>query len=261
MAISTTSFIFRDICSEDFNLYLGEIGGSNGVKNYQASTNTEYIMDTIPNRNETFIYRTQITEPNLKIPVKLFSLGEIDRDDLDYIDAWLFANRTPQKLVFCQGDMANYNFMAIFSKNESVSVGNLSRGLECEIVCDSPYAYDISDYIEYINDGNIKYFECLSSGLNPLYPSIEFVCNSDNGTVKIKNIDDDNREFIITGLFNGEKITIDKWLQLVSSTGLRRLGNCNKAWLRFYRGVNRLEISGNVNKVKIGYKFLKGIGA
>jgi phage-related protein len=262
MAFKAHSFIYDDICSEDYDLYIGSIGGGNGVENSSASTNTEFEMDSIPNRTENFIYRSKTSEPNLKFKAKLYISNKFDKDDMEYIDNWLFANKLPKKLVICQEDMSNYYYMATFSKNEIISVGNLNAGLECEVICDSPYAYDIPSSVEYLINGvTLKDFYCSSSGINYLYPKIEFTINSDNGYLKIKNITDNNREFYIHGLSNGETITIDKWFQVESSMGLRRIGNCNKKWIRFLNGTNKLEIQGNVNKVKITYQFFKAIGS
>ena len=262
MTFSAMSFIYDNISSEDYGLYIGSIDNKT-ITSSMASTNTELIFDSIANRSENFVYGVKQTEPCLTFDIELFSYEKLSRSDISYIDAWLFSNRKPKKLVLCQEDMANYTFYAIFSKNEIKAYANKPYMLTCTIVCSSAYGYEIEKKDEYIinNGSTVVRFNNLSGGINYLYPKLEFVCNKDLGAITIENLSDNNRKFIISNLYNGEKITIDEWFQIESSTGLLRLENCNKQWLRLKNGINNIKISGNLSKLTMYYSFRKAIGS
>lgn len=260
---SSMSFIYNNIPSEDYGLFIGGFNAPAIVEN-MASTNTELIYDRLANgRDENLIFGTKISEPLLSFEIELFSYDPLSRNDISYIDNWLFSNRTPKKLVFCQDDMTSYYFMAIFSKNEIIHHSSQPMGFKCTIICDSAYAYEIEkeDIWQVTKDKALTIkFNNLSAGLGYLHPRIEFVCNASDGKLVISNRTD-NRTFEIKGLQNGETITIDEWFQIKSSTGLNRLENCNKQWLRFVRGINLLQVDGDTYKVKVKYKFKKAIGS
>lgn len=263
MAVSALSFLYNQISSEDYSLYIGEINGQN-LKNDMASTNTEFIMDTVNNRSENFIYGVKQTETNLKFNLKLFGYDKFTKNDITYIDNWLFSNRMPQKLMFCQEDMANYTYHAIFSKNQILYNGNEAFGFDCDIICSSAYGYETekTDVYNILPNTITKVrFNNLSGGINYLYPKLSFVCNKDNGRIKIINKSDKDRTFEMTGLSNGESIEIDDWFQINTSTGLYRLEKCNKQWLRFKNGINYLDITGDTSKINIKYTFRRGIGS
>lgn len=261
---SSMSFIYDNVPSEDYGLCIGGFDAPTIIES-MASTNTELVYDrpASSDRGDNLIFGTKISESLLTFELELFSYEALSRDDIAYIDNWLFSNRTPKKLVFCQEDMTSYYFMAIFSKNEIISHSNSPMGFKCTVTCDSAYAYEIErENTWQVTNGNsaVIRFNNLNGGLGFLYPKIEFVCNTNNGKLTITN-KTENRTFEISGLQNGEKITIDEWFQIKSSTGLNRLANCNKQWLRFVRGINYINVSGNTHNVKIKYRFKKAIGS
>lgn len=263
MTFSAFSFIYDGVSSEDFGLYIGTLD-NNDTTSSMASTNIELVFDSIANRSENFVYGVKQSEPCLEFKMDIFSHEPLSRSDISYIDAWLFSNTQPKKLVFCQEDMANYVFYALFSKNEIQAVGGKPCLFSCNVICSSAYGYEVEKKEDYvIQNGTVKSirFNNLSDGIYYLYPKLEFVCNRDNGEIRIKNITDNNREFVISGLSNGEKISIDEWFQITSSTGLYRLEKCNKQWLRLKKGINNIQIYGNTPKVTMFYTFRKGIGS
>lgn len=263
MAFPATSFIYGGISSEDYGLYLGSTSNP-GFEKTQASTNPIFIIDSIKSRTHNFIYGIEQSEPNLKFTLDMFTYDYLSRSDIAYIDNAFFSSTMPKKLVFCQEDMANYYYNAIFSKNQIISSGNQVMGFSCDIICADAYAYEpfktaIYDVVN--GDLNKVRFNNLSGGLNYLYPRINFVCNRDSGKLKIINKSDNNRTFEIWGLKNGETVSIDEWFHITSSTGLMRLENCNKQWLRFAKGINHLEIQGDTSRVNVTYQFNRSIGS
>lgn len=262
--MKSISFIYDNQSSEDYGLYIGSLNAKS-TSNSPASTNSEIVYDTVNNRNEVFIYGVETTEKLLEFDIELFfeDYENIDKSDILYIDQWLFSNKFPKKLVFCQEDMSTYYYNAIFKKNEILYHNNRIYGFKCQIQCDSPYAYTSEKEltIPITNEKAIARINNISSGLSYIYPSIQFVCNKEGGQVTIKNKSDENRTLILSGLKNNETITIDKWFQITSSYGLKRLGNCNKQWLRLRDGVNYIEVSGDTTRITLKYQFMQGIGS
>lgn len=265
MAVKALSFVYNGQSSEDYGLYIGELDGKM-ENSSMASTNTEIIYDTIPNRIENLVYQVKRSEDLLEFNLKLFfaDVENTGKDDLKYVDQWLFSNKYPNKLIFCQEDMVNCYYNAIFKKNEILYHGNKPYGYECTVQCDSPYAYEIErEKTISIQSGDIGKLRInnISSGTSYIYPSMNFICNRENGSVFIKNINDNNRTLIFENLKQGEEITLDKWFQISSSYGLRRLGNCNKRWLRFVKGINNIEITGDLTRFTVKYQFMQGVGS
>ena len=139
--MKSISFIYDNQSSEDYGLYIGSLNAKS-TSNSPASTNSEIVYDTVNNRNEVFIYGVETTEKLLEFDIELFfeDYENIDKSDILYIDQWLFSNKFPKKLVFCQEDMSTYYYNAIFKKNEILYHNNRIYGFKCQIQCDSPYA-------------------------------------------------------------------------------------------------------------------------
>lgn len=250
--------------SEDFGLYIGKLSPSSKSSG-SASTNSEIIYDSVKNRINNFIYGVEITERLLEFEIELFfeDYKNIDKHDIKYVDQWLFSQKYPQRLVFCAEDMATYYYKAIFKKNDILYYNNKIYGFKCQIQCDSSYAYTSEKVltIPITSDKAIARINNISSGTSYIYPSIQFVCNKEGGSVKIVNKSDDNRELIFSNLKQGEEIRVDSWFQITSSYGLKRLGNCNKKWLRLKDGINYIEVSGDTTRLTLIYQFMQGIGS
>lgn len=258
------SFIYDGTTSEDYGLYIGALN-ANSTNNSSASTNSEIEYDFVNNRLENFIYGTKLSERLLEFEVELFfeDYENIDKSDVKYIDQWLFSQKFPKRLVFCQQDLSTYYYNAIFKKNEILYHNNRIYGFKCQIQCDSPYAYTSEKVLTIPITGEkaLARINNISSGIGYVYPSIQFVCNKEGGNVTITNKSDGNRTLVISGLKNNEKITIDKWFQVTSSYGLKRLGNCNKKWVRLKDGINYIEVSGDTTRLTLTYQFMQGIGS
>lgn len=260
MAQSAMTFIYDNIPSENYGLYIGNLGGS-GDDSGESSTSLEVVFDNISSRSENLIYGIRKKEPMLKFNMKLFSYNTLTKEDVAYIDQWLLNNSSFKKLMFCQDDMAKFAYNAIVESTNILYNGNLIYGIECNVLCDSSYAYQSTKTNSYNIKGVTKIrFNNLDNAYGYLYPKVRFVCNKENGTIRVKNVNDKNREFVITGLKYNEEINIDEWQQLRSSTGLLRLDKCNKNFLRFCDGVNQLEVSGDLTELQITYQFRRAIG-
>ena len=258
------SFIYDEKASEDYGLYIGELN-ANSTSSSMVSTNTELIYDSVNNRMENFIFGVQITDKLLEFEMNLFfeDYKNIDKNDIKYIDQWLFSQKFPKKLILCQEDMATYYYKAIFKKSEILYHNNKIYGFRCSIQCDSAYAYTSEKQIDLpiINNKATTRINNISSGVSYIYPSIRFVCNKEGGSVTITNKSDNNRSLVFSNLKQGEEIYVDKWFQITSSYGLKRLDSCNKKWLRLKNGVNYIEVNGDTGRLILNYQLMQGIGS
>lgn len=262
MAFQGMTFIYDGISSDTYELYLGGTDVK-AITSATASTNTELVFDSVNGRSKNFVYGVKQSSTTGEFPLYIFSPNELTRYDVHTIDAWLFSNAMPKKLIIVQDDMTEFHYNAIFSKNEVLTHrGGVVYGFSCTVVCDSSYAYSNYKTTTHVINGEttIK-FNNMSSGINYNYPQIEFTSNKANGQITIKNESDKNRTFTMNGLSINETITIDEWFEITSSMGLNRLENCNKKWLRLKNGVNVLKVSGDVTSLKITHQNLKGIGS
>lgn len=264
MKLKALSFIYNNTTSEDYGLYIGSLNAKT-TSSSMASSNSEIVYDFVNNRLENFIYGVKLTERLLEFEIELFfeNYENLDKNDIKYIDSWLFSQKYPQRLVFCTEDLSTYYYKAIFKKNDILYHNNKIYGFKCSIQCDSAYAYTSEKQlvIPITSDKSIARINNISSGVTYIYPSIRFVCNKEGGSIVMTNKSDNNRSFIINNLKQGEEIYIDKWFQITSSYGLKRLGNCNKRWIRLKDGVNYIEVSGNTSRVVLTYQFMQGIGS
>ena len=62
----------------------------------------------------------------------------IDKNDIKYIDQWLFSQKFPKKLILCQEDMATYYYKAIFKKSEILYHNNKIYGLNFSLEASYP---------------------------------------------------------------------------------------------------------------------------
>jgi phage-related protein len=93
-----------------------------------------------------------------------------------------------------------------------------------------------STTVKYFNPSNVdKYYKPLIK--------IELIGNTTQ--VRIKNLNVNNEEMILSNLTVGETITIDSETQQIeSSTGNERISHFNFVYPRLIQGINKLEITG-----------------
>jgi hypothetical protein len=85
--------------------------------------------------------------------------------------------------------------------------------------------------------------------------------NNIGGNITLTNIQDNNRQFQLTGLLANEVITINNDLQIItSSLGLPRLSNFNLNWFRLLPNLNTILVQGNISNLSMTYYFDKKIG-
>jgi phage-related protein len=257
MAFYASSFIYDGTPSDNFGLLISEIEGS-AVDSTMGSSSMDILNQKIYRRSSPYQYGMTPSE-NLSFEISANTLtgDEIDAEDFQIIQAWLFSPRTYRKLLIMQPDMESVYFNCIFNNPKIMRVGNKIVGFTATVTCDAPYAFNFPKTTTYtysvpIVDSSVVFYNSSDDKGAYLYPSTVITMNSTGGSVTVTNSSDASRVFTITGLSGGEVITIDSSTQILSSSlGLMRMGNFNKHFLRFVPGVNNLRLQGNFSSMAV----------
>jgi len=248
------SFIYDDIPSEFFNLYIGGIGdeGESTTNGSDVSLLTQKIF----RRPAPFLYGAE-QAPTLSFPLSAYVPGQADAPQYSTVSAWLFGQQNYKVLRICQEDMQEVYFNCFLTTPEVVRVGNIIRAFTATVTCDAPWgykepkSYSYGTYSGYSTTDTIEFYNESGNSGYTYPPSLIITANAFGGSVTITNITDNNRQFVFT-LSPYEVITLDNNLQTVTSTvETYPLGNFNKHWLRFLRGNNILSITGNITSISI----------
>ena len=217
-------------------------------------------------RTTPYLYGAYAT-PHLEFDMSCYSEEELTAEDYSLIQKWLFGKNLYKKLQIVQYDMQDIFWWAILNSPETVKVGNKIMGCKFHVVANSPFGFSfpktvVYSYASSIVNSSESFYNSSDDTSNYMYPSCVITMNNIDGDLTITNSNDNNRVFALTDLQANEVITIDNSLQTISSSsGLRRLGNFNKHWLRFVPGINNLSIQGNVASISITFSnVVKKIG-
>ena len=158
-------------------------------------------------------------------------------------------------------------FDCIFNEPKTVRNGNQIYGFNAEVVCNSAFGWETPKTTTYtysasVVDSSVVFNNRSDDSGNYLYPNLVITMNNIAGGLSITNSSDSNRVFSFAGLSGNEVLTINCGLEtLVSSTGLKRLSNFNKNFLRLVPGINNLRIQGNVASIAMTTQYVaKKIG-
>jgi len=260
MAFFGRSFIYGGIVSDYYGLSIGDINSSD-INETMGSSGMEISDQKIYRRATPYFYGAT-PSPVLKFDMSAFSKEEIDADFFRLIQKVFFSSKKYKKLQIVQEDMAEVYFDCILNDPKIIRVGNLLRGISFTVQCSSPFAWKFPKTTTYsytqptINE-TIVFNNSSDDNGSYLYPKNVITMNSFGGNISITNLSDNNRVFSFTGLSSGEIITIDNSLQIISSsTGLKRLGNFNKKFLRMIPGVNTLRIQGAIASLATTCQFV-----
>ena len=266
MAFYGKSFLYDNIPSETYGLYILDFETTGGLTESEAGGETEPIEEWIYRRSKSYHYGNIMNTP-LEFDLTVASFDPIPGYDRGKILQWLLGRGSFKKLQICEDDISNVYFNALCTSAKTIYVGNVNRGMKLHFRCDSPYGWEFPKTITYTFTGNqiknfIFDFYNSSDSDEYLYPIVDFTLNSIGNSISIQNITTGETAFSFTGISPNENIVIDNYLKtIVSSTGLLRLNKFNKAWLRFIRGRNQLRVISGIGTLKITYSFPRKIGA
>jgi hypothetical protein len=255
MAFYATRFIFDEIPSEFYNLYLGEFSG--GGEATTATSNDVILLTQKLFRKPTPLFWGTEQTPVLSFPLFVYSPDEITADAFSEISTWLFGQQTYKKLRLCQDDMVETYFNCFLTAPQIIRMGNIIQGFTTTVICDSPWGWKNSKYYDYtypdqytITD-NIAFFNESANAFYTYPTELVITGNVFGGSITIVNTTDNSRSFELD-LVPNEVVTMNCDLQFISSNLVTYpLANFNLNWLRFLPNTNNIVISGNVKELEI----------
>lgn len=260
------SFIFDGIPSERFGLYIMDIN-SNAISSSMGSSSMDILEKKIYRKAMPYFFGAT-PSPKLEFSFSAYSEQEMDAVQFEAVQRWLFSSRSYKRFQIDQPDLQNIYFNVILNDPEIKRVGNLIQGFGCKVICDSPFAYKFPKTTTYTYTATVvnateTYYNLSDDKGDYLYPNeLVITMNNTNGDISITNLDDDDREMEFMNLSANEVLTISPLYQTIrSSTGLKRMNNFNKKFLRLVPNRNRLHIQGNVSSIAMTNQFIaKKIG-
>jgi phage-related protein len=252
--------MYDGVASEQYGLYIQDID-ANAVNSSMGSSSMEIMEQKIYRRATPYFFGAT-PSPKLAFDFSAYSDGELDADTFEIIQKWLFSSRSYKKFQIDQPDIQSIYFNAILNAPKIERVGNIIQGFSCSVECDSPFAYHFPKTTTYpytasVVDNTVVYNNRSDDVGAYLYPKLVITMNNIGGTATITNASDSNRVFSFTGLSPSEVLTVDCSLEIISSsTGLKRLGNFNKHFLRLVPYVNSLRIQGNIASIAMTTQFI-----
>ena len=247
------SFIYNSIPSENFGLFIRDLDAS-GINSSMGNSSMEIIEKKVYRKATPYFFGAT-PSPKLTFDFSAYAEQEIDAEEFALVQKWLFSSTSYKKFQIDQIDLQPIYFNAILNEPKIQRVGNLIQGFSCTVECDSPFAYFFPQTTTYIYTASTvnateTYYNGSNDAGNYLYPNLVITMNNFGGGISIINAEDSNRAFVFTDLQANEILTINCGLQTItSSSGLRRLSNFNKKFLRLVPGVNTLNITGNVASI------------
>lgn len=259
MAFYGCSFIYNDIPSELYGLKIMDID-SQEISKTMGSSSMEIMEQKIFRRAQPYFYGST-PAPKLQFALSAYSESEMDAEMFQLVQKWLFSSRSYKKLQIDQVDIRDIYFDCIMTDPTINRVGNLIQGFSCTVLCNSPYAWMFPTTTNYtytapIVDSSVVYYNASDDTGSYLYPTLVITMNNIGGDISITNSSDSSRVFSFTGLSADEVLTVNCSTQTISSsTGLKRLSNFNKKFLRLVPAVNNLRIQGNVANVAMTVQY------
>lgn len=250
------SFIYDNVPSELYGLYIMDVD-TNAINASMGSSSMDIREQKIYRKATPYFYGST-PSPKLEFEFSAFSEQEMDAVQFEAVQKWLFSSRSYKRLAIDQPDIQDIYFNSILNDPKIQRVGNLISGFSCTVVCNSPFAFKYPSTTTYsysasVIDTTETYYNMSDDTGDYLYPtSLIITMNNENGDVTITNLDDSSRVVSFTNLLANEVLTISPLYQTISSsTGLKRLSNSNKKFLRLVPNVNRLRIQGNVSSIQM----------
>ena len=252
MGFWASSFQFDGIPSETYNLTISNglsSSTTNAVElNTNGSNDVKLLTETLLRRpQEVFYFAEQF--PVLEFDASITANTKLTAKDGQLAQKWLFGRQIYKPLQIMQDDMQDVYYNCFLIKPLILRVGNEIVGFDFTVHCDTPfgaktfpktlsYSYGddvISTSFNFFNDTDNNYYS---------YPSLSITMNNIGGNITLTNVQDNNRQFQLTGLLANEVITINNDLQIItSSLGIQRLGNFNLNWFRLLPNLNTINSS------------------
>lgn len=264
MSFQGMNFIYDGTPSEVYGLVITKMG--DGEEGVSGGSSTEPVTDKTFRSPVFQCFGVEQKKP-LSFDIEFFSQREIDRFDLSAILLWLCGHNTYKELQICQNDLRNFYYRCLLLDPEVLYYDNKARGIRCKAECDAPWAWEYPRTESYAFPANVGvknnsiHFLNLSNDHNDTMPIVKFKLSPNQTDFHIINHTYNGLDFGWKDLQGGETIECDCQTGIItSSTGMRRLKNFNKKFLRLVAGMNELECIGYVDSLDITYTPVRRVG-
>lgn len=251
MSFYGSSFSFDGISCEEYGLMLYDFDThTQGDSKY--ATGMQIIEDRLPMRSRSLFYGAYYDAP---LEFKLvFGVDEdsaacgtpLDRQDMEVIGSWLTGHNAYKWLAIDQPDMEGLLYRCIITDLEMIEVAMCKWAFQCNVHCDSPYAYTLPQQIRYEVDGELDAILHSRSSANGFYyPDVSIALSGSDG-FRITNVSDGERSTEFSGpLQFGDTIELSGDTGIISArSGLNMYQHFNFVFPRLVRGDNKIKITG-----------------
>jgi phage-related protein len=239
---------------------------TSGVSDSDGGSGMTIQQKYIYRRSKPFYYgRTQ--DISLEFEVTVGSENNISSVDRARIESWLLGRMEYLPFQVQQDDLQNVVFYTLLTKSTNKYIGNLNYGLTLHAQCNAPWGFEYPKTLTKNYSGSaivneIFNFNNTSDDSDYNYPAISFTTSGVGSGITITNLQDSSRQFVFSGISSLETMTVDNDRQIISSsTGLLRLSNFNKKFLRLVPGKNTLTIAGGITNFSMTTTFARKVGA
>lgn len=239
-------FSFAGESSLMYGLMIYEIDGH--TQGDVSFGNIAQIVETrTNNRIRPIHFGVNYHSSPLQFKLVFGSLEPLDRYDLENVSFWLTGYQDYQWLSIDQPDLEGVQFKCLITQLTPISIGWLPYAFEATVTCDCPYAYGFPFNEQYIVNGTInRLFRNDSPIREYIKPTLTYTSSVSNGTLRIVNINDNNRMFELTGIPASTPIIIDNDNGIIQETidGINLYNGFNLNFFRLVQGDNNLAITG-----------------
>lgn len=255
-------FIFNGICSEEYNLICGFVGG-NSDNFFSAGCQTDLQTESNYNGSVHYIISNKYSEPisfNLELVQK--DGKRLSREEVRSIITWLCNPIDYMPLLIKDTFYENIIYYVKFTNPEELSVNGIN-GIRVKCNCKHPYGFTKLIKKKYtMNNSTTTFTVPVNSDENdytyPEFLKITFNSNCDLFTLN-NSIDISHSQLEIKNVKQGEIFTFycqDKFIEGTSNDILNRF---NKKWPRFLNGKNKFTVNANCI-IEIGFREIRKVG-
>lgn len=252
-------FIYNKIPSEMYDVSLVFLDES--YTNRPSGSGIEMITDSV-RRNARVLYLDAKQAPPLQFGIEVVFENPVDVFVFTQVKDWLGGEISFKELQICAENFNTYYFNCYIQLEEDLVYNGGYRGLKATVICDAPWAWEFEDVISYnlnLDEPTVIYFNNLSADTELLKPVIEFTMGK-SGDFSIINTNT-GKITKFTGLVEGETVILDNLYGFITSnTGISRVANFNKVFLKLTKDTNELICSPNATSLIIRFQNAKRIG-
>ena len=237
-------FEFDGESSLQYGLMLYDFGGT-GQDDVSFGNKASIVETRTNNRIQPLHFGVNYHGNPLQFKLVFGTDRALDRFEMEDISFWLTGHQEYKWLSIDQPDMETLQFRCLITELKPITDGWLPYAFEATVTCDCPYAYGFPFEYQYaVNSSLDILFRNESSVRAYLKPTLYY---QGSGELSIINHDDNDREFLLTGIPSLSNVTIDNNNGIIQETeyGTNLYNGFNLNFFRFVHGDNNLTVRGN----------------